>query len=386
MSTGGAAIDLNQRLGSSAFAFRGYNQTNLGRTAELLAVEAYRPTMQRRLHEASELCADTTGKPVDLLARVRREEEAGLDAYGEAISLVFAAEFAQLDLLREFHGVDYGACRMAFGYSLGELIAAAASGVFPVDAVLRVPLTFAEDCAEMAEACQMGIFFSRHSRLDEKLVLRLCEEVTAEDNGAVGVSAVLAPNTVLVIGQSDTLDRLKKRLNQAIDTPVLLRRHDGLWPPLHTPLVRRKNVPDRASVVIETIPRISETPRPQILSLVTGKPEYADDSGRETLRDWVDHPQRLWDVVCGVLSSDVRRIVHVGPCPNVIPATFRRLADNVAQQTLAWSLSGVGLRAVQRIANRPWLAALLPREGCLLRAPSVEHVILEDWLLENAPG
>jgi [acyl-carrier-protein] S-malonyltransferase len=35
--------------------------------------------------------------------------------------------------------------------------------------------------------------------------------------------------------------------------------------------------------------------------------------------------------------------------------------------------------------QRPWLASVLPARASLLRAPFVEHIILEDWLLENAP-
>jgi hypothetical protein len=34
-----------------------------------------------------------------------------------------------------------------------------------------------------------------------------------------------------------------------------------------------------------------------------------------------------------------------------------------------------------RAVRRPWLTALLPSRTALLRAPTVEHIILEDWLL-----
>jgi [acyl-carrier-protein] S-malonyltransferase len=41
-----------ERLGYTAFAFRGYNTTNLGRTSELLAHPAYGPVVERYLVEA----------------------------------------------------------------------------------------------------------------------------------------------------------------------------------------------------------------------------------------------------------------------------------------------------------------------------------------------
>lgn len=372
-------------LPTAALAFRGYNQTNLGRTPELLAVPAYRSILESRLAEAGQLCAEVTGRSVDLLARVATRSEPGLDAYAEAIALIFAAELAQLDLLREVHGVDPRGARAAFGYSLGELTAVIASGIYPLDAVMRVPLSLAEDCASLAENVKMAVVFSRSAALNEPLVHRVCEEITAGGDGAIAVSAVLSPNTMLLIGEGKTTRRFRERYNAVAPAPVTIRLNDGLWPPLHTPLVCAKHIPDRAALMIREAPRLDESARPPVWSLVTGRHEYDSDSGRQVLRSWVDSPQRLWDIVEAVLVSDVRTLIHVGPEPNVIPATFRRLADNVVRQTLAWSLSGVGLRAVQRMAGNTWLAPLLPRRGCLLRAPMIEHVVLEDWLIENAP-
>jgi len=377
---------LAKRLPNAALAFRGYNQTNLGRTPELLAVPAYRQTVERRLAEASRLCERATGRPVDLATLVADRVDPGLDRYAESIALVFAAELAQCDLLREFHGVEPTDARLSFGYSLGELTAVAVSGIYPLEAVMRVPLELAGDCAEMAAGVKMAIVFSRRTVLNERVIAAACEEVTAEGRGAIAISAVLSPNTLLVIGQKDTIRRLRRRCRTIGTAPIQFRKNDGLWPPLHTPLVREKHIPDRASLMIREATRLAPTPRPPVWSLVTGRREYEADSGREVLRRWVDSPQRLWDVIEGVLASDVKTVLHIGPEPNVIPATFKRLADNVVRQTLAWSLTGMGLRTVQHLAGRSWLAPLLPKSGCLLRAPRVEHVIVEDWLLENAPG
>lgn len=370
-------------LPESALAFRGYNQTNLGRTPELLAVPAYRACVEKRLSEASVLCEQAVGGRVDLVARVTDRREAGIDAYGEAIALVFAAELAQLDLLAEVHGHDHQQARLAFGYSLGELTAIAASGAYSLSDVMRIPLTLAGDCAEMAHGVTMGVVFSRAAAIDERKLTLLCEELTAEGQGAIGISAILSPNTMLVVGEGEAVSTLAGRLNAIDGQPIHVRENAGAWPPLHTPLVRARHVPDRASLLIREIRKVSDPAMP-IWSLVTGRREFEQESGRELLRRWVDHPQRLWNVVEGVLSEDVRCVVHVGPKPNVIPATFRRLADNVTQQTLAWSLTGVGIRTMQ-LATRTWLARLLPRRGCLLRAPRLKHVVLEDWLLENAP-
>ncbi len=375
--------ELATRLPATAFAFRGYNVTNLGRTPELLNVTAYRPILEAHLRSAAELCSEVIGKPVDLVQQVTQRRETNLGNYAEAVALVFAVELAQIDLLREWHGIDIAKSRLAFGYSLGELAAVVVAGIAEADDVLRVPLSLSTDCAELAHGVTMGIVFSRGTALEEAAIHHFCEEVTAEGKGTIAVSAVLSPNTMLVLGQEKTLDRLKKRL---AEHRILVRRNDSLWPPLHTSIVSQRYVPDRATVMIEQIPLLAEAPTPPILSLVTGQQAYGDGQSRTVLRDWVDHPQRLWDGVGGVLESDVRTIVHVGPEPNVIPATFLRLAENVKQQTDKRSLSGLGLRAVQRLVNRPWLASMLPRQSSLLRAPTIRHVLLENWLLDNAPG
>jgi [acyl-carrier-protein] S-malonyltransferase len=90
-------------------------------------------------------------------------------------------------------------------------------------------------------------------------------------------------------------------------------------------------------------------------------------------------------VVYETLASGVEAIVHIGPAPNLIPATFHRLSENVQAQLAVKSFGNMGLRAVSHAVRRPWLAKLLPQRSALLRAPFIEHVILEDWLLANSP-
>ena len=118
-----------------------------------------------------------------------------------------------------------------------------------------------------------------------------------------------------------------------------------------------------------------------MISLVTGQPSYNDYNSREILNRWIDHPQKLWEVMVELLSSGVELIVHVGPDPNLVPATFKRLSDNVAAQMQRRSLNSLGLRAVSGMMRRPWLTKLLAARAALLRAPLVSHIILEDWLL-----
>ena len=85
------AMDVNQlknQLASTAFAFRGYNVTNLGRSAEFLEHAQFGPIVQQYLEDASHTCAELTGRPTDLVQRVRQGTETTLETYAEAISLI----------------------------------------------------------------------------------------------------------------------------------------------------------------------------------------------------------------------------------------------------------------------------------------------------------
>src|SRR6185503_13291804 len=153
------ATSLQAKIGTSAFAFRGYNTTNLGRTPELLAHPAYGATLRRYLKRGSEICAEIVRRPVDLASAVAEQREYGLDRYAEAVSLIVAADLAQVELLEEFHDVRFREAKLAYGYSLGELSAVACAGVFSMAEVLSVPVSMAEDSAALAENVVMGILF-----------------------------------------------------------------------------------------------------------------------------------------------------------------------------------------------------------------------------------
>ena len=117
--------------------------------------------------------------------------------------------------------------------------------------------------------------------------------------------------------------------------------------------------------MLETIPCGAFPERPAVVSLVTGKRSYNEATARDILRQWVDHPQRLWDAVYETLAAGIQTVIHVGPDPNIVPATFARLGDNVVAQGKAH----LGMRALSAAAQRPWLSAMLPTRTALLRAP-----------------
>jgi len=377
------SVDLHENLDDTAFIFRGYNVTNLGRSAELLAHPAYGPVMERALRQGSEIASQALGRQVDLVERVRGGTETTLDTFADAVALIMAVEVAQIEILREFFGVDYTAARMGIGYSLGEVSALVCSGVFTLDEALQLPVSLADDCAELGKDTTMGIVFSRGAALDVAVINRLCVEINCQQWGFIGTSSYLSPNSLLVLGQADTVDRLSAALKEQLPKTVHLRKNRHHWPPLHTPIMWQLSIPNRAAVTMHEISGGLVAPQPPILSLVTGKESYNKYNAREMLIRWIDHPQRVWDAVDYTLSEGIETIVHVGPEPNLFPATFRRVSENVQAQLSGNSPSSLGLRVVSGMARRPWLTALLPSRTALLRAPFIRHIILEDWLLEQ---
>lgn len=378
--------DFCKRLSTTAFAFRGYNVTNLGRTPELLAHPTYGASVAAVLRDASNLAADVLHRPVDLVERVRETRETrGLEDYAEDIALIVAAELAQLRVLEEFHGITLNKAHTAFGYSLGECAALMATGVFEMGDLLRVPVAMAEDCVALADHVSLTVLVSRGPVLDFDVVRRLCMEVSQKGDGVIDISTYLSPNSVLLMGQNGTVAKFEDKIHEMFPMQVGTRRNQHRFPPLHTPIMWQRAIPNRTAALLQTTAGGFMAPSVRILSMVTGAASYDDFNSRELMHQWVDHPQKLWDVIYKVLADGVETIVHVGPAPNLLPATFRRLTNNIQAQMNGKGLGGLGRRTMSKLVRRPWLTRLLPSSAVLLRAPFLRHIILEDWLLEQPP-
>ncbi len=372
------------RTSTTAFAFRGYNITNLGRTPELLVHPRYGPIVAATLDEISQVAAAHLGRPVDLVTRVRqRRETQDLTTYAEDLALIVAVELAQMRLLDQFFGITLGQAKLAFGYSLGEAVALMAAGVFEMRHLLKAPLTMADDLVALGHDVSMGVVFSRGRALDELAVKRLCLQLSSQGEGTIAIATHLSPNALILLGQKNTVDRFQIAMRDVLADHTHLRKNPHRWPPMHTPITWQRGIPNRGAILLETLPGGFRAPSIPILSSVDDHATYGDHNSRELLHRWIDHPQRLWSLVYRTLAAGVDTVIHVGPDPNLIPATFRRLSEDVRGQLNGYSPGSLGRRAVSHMVRRPWLAQLLPSGAALLRAPQVRHVILEDWLLEQ---
>ena len=369
-------------LSTAAFAFRGYNVTNLGRSDELLAHPVYGPLVEAHLREAGQIAADVLQEPIDLVHVVRERIESSLDTFGRDAALILAMELAQIQIMEQFFEIPYRNARLAFGYSLGEIAALVCGGVYRLPDVLPPLLEMAREAAELGRDITMGVLFSRGPELNIEAVERLCTHINLEGRGVVAISSILSPNTVLLLGQADTVDRFAARMGDVLPDKTYLRKNKDRWPPLHTPILWERLIPNRAARRMHIIPGGTQRPQPPVISLVTGKASYNDFNSRKLINQWIDHPQRLWDAIYETLVAGIQTIVHVGPAPNLLPATYKRLSDNIQVQLSGRTLNSLGLRAVSSVW-RPWLTKVLSSRTALLQAPFIQHVVLEDWLLSQ---
>ncbi len=272
----------------------------------------------------------------------------------------------------------------AFGYSLGEIAALVCGGVYRLPDVLPPLLSMAKEAAELARDVTMGVLFSRGPELNIEAVERLCTQINMEGRGVVAISSLLSPNTVLLLGQEDTIDRFAARMGDVLPDKTYLRKNKDRWPPLHTPILWQQLIPNRGRPPdARPFAGGMQRPQPPVISLVTGKASYNDFNSRKLINQWIDHPQRLWDAIYETLVAGVETIIHVGPAPNLLPATYKRISDNVTVQLSGRTLNSLGLRAVSSVW-RPWLSKVLSSRTALLQAPFIEHIVLEDWLLAQS--
>jgi len=369
-----------------AVSFRGYNVTNSGKTRELLSHSLLKDRLRERLDQGSQLCHDVLGLQVDLHRDVASGRPSSLETYSPDLAMIVAVELAHWDAMCELLGSEIcSRIRLLTGYSLGEVAAVIVAGLMSFEQAMTPILELSVDAAALAPAVSMGIVFSRGPTLDVEVIREKCIELTARGHGVIAISTYLSPNTVLLMGEGDTVDEFKAEMSEFLPRSVHLRKNPHHWPPLHTPIVLKKHLRDRAAVMLQTAQCHPILPELPILSCVEGDIAYNGRNTRHLMTDWVDHPQRLWDCVHAMLRMGIDQVIHLGPEPNILPATLTRLADNVQNQLDQPSWYSYGLRTFSRwTADRQWLANLISRDAALLRAPFVKQVNFEDWLLEAA--
>ena len=240
------------------------------------------------------------------------------------VATIVAMELAQLRLLEEFFEVAIGReARLSFGYSIGELSAMVLGGVLPLEQLLPVPLGLAADCAELAGRHDHGRPLHRGARpaaRGRRAALPGGQQRGARADRPLG----------LPVAQHGAADRPGGHARPARARDGRVPAREGDAPAQAAPLAAAAHAaglaeehpqPDRRWPSTRSA-GASRSRRRRSSRASPGEASYDELNSREILIQWTDHPQRLWDVIDETLGSGVELVVHVGPAPNLIPATF----------------------------------------------------------------
>ena len=201
-------------------------------------------------------------------------------------------------------------------------------------------------------------------------------------HGLIGPSTYLSPYQVLLLGQHDTLVMLEQEMHEFLPEGVTLRRRPNHWPPLHTPLVWERNIPNRTAMAMHHIGGGDRKPTPTIVSCTTGssqlrRMEQPCDPGR------LDRPS---PAVMGRHGErpGVRGRNRASRRSRAQACSRRAstgLSHRIMKQLKMRHLDRLGSSVIPSISRNSWLTRKLPANAVLLRAPFLNHIILEDWLL-----
>jgi [acyl-carrier-protein] S-malonyltransferase len=253
-----------------------------------------------------------------------------------------------------------------------------------MEQLLPIPLALATDCAELTANTTLGILSNQGAPLQIEDVQHLCYTISSRGQGLIGPSTYLSPYQVLLLGQGNTLDPLETEMREYLPAGVTLRRKPNQLPPLHTPLVWERNIPNRTALMMYHTGGGQRKPTPNVVSCTSGLANYDEWNSRAILSDWTDHPQRLWDAMEHTLASGAELVLHVGPEPKLLTTCFDRLSHRIMKQLKMRHLDRLGSTVIPSIGRNGWLTRKLPANAVLLRAPFLHHLVLEDWLLAQA--
>ena len=322
-----------------------------------------------------------SGTKVDLAARVLAGEPSTLETFVHDIGTIVAMELAQIRLLEEFFDVPVPQARLSFGHSIGELSALVAGACTRWSSSCRSRWPW-RPTAPNSPPTQLWEFSRSRGLLSRSRTCSIsARQSAAGDKGLIGPSTYLSPYQVLLLGQGNTLDPLEHEMREYLPAGVTLRRKPNHWPPLHTPLVWERNIPNRTAMMMYHTAGGQHKPTPNVVSCTTGLANYDEWNSRAILADWTDHPQRLWDAMEYTLASGAELVIHVGPEPKLLTTCFDRLSHKIMKQLKMRHLDRLGSSVIPSISKNGWLTRKLPANAVLLRAPFLHHLVLEDWLL-----
>lgn len=248
--------------------------------------------------------------------------EADLNDTINTQAALFTTSMAALEALK---AAGYG-IKPAFvaGHSLGEFSAYVAAGVMTFEAGLRLVRERGRLMKKAGELNPGGM--AAILKLDDDVVAKLCQDVSAEGNGLLQVANFNSPGQVVISGHTAAVERgielaTAAGARRAVKLPVSIAAHSELM----------RVIADEFRAAINQTPlNLPEIP---IVANITAAPLDSLEAIRAEMEGQLTASVRWTDSVLWMVNQGVTRFIEIGS-KDVLAGLIKRISKDVAVQTV----------------------------------------------------
>jgi [acyl-carrier-protein] S-malonyltransferase len=226
---------------------------------------------------------------------------------------IFATSIAALEALRE---AGYSVTpKCVAGHSLGEYSAYVAAGVLAFEDGLRLVRERGRLMKKAGEINPGGM--AAILKLNDETVAQICEQATAEVEGAVQVANYNSPGQIVISGNDEAVDRAIElaqaaKARRAVKLAISVAAHSELM----------RVVAGEFREAIDKIPlNLPEIP---IVANITAEPLASVEAIREEMEGQLTSSVRWTDTVRWMVDQGVTTIVEIGS-KNVLTGLIKRI-------------------------------------------------------------
>ncbi|GAB4449525.1 MAG: ACP S-malonyltransferase [Anaerolineae bacterium] len=248
--------------------------------------------------------------------------EADLNDTINTQAALFTTSIAALEALK---AAGY-AVKPAFvaGHSLGEFSAYVAAGVMTFEAGLRLVRERGRLMKKAGELNPGGM--AAILKLDDEVVAKLCQDVSAEGNGLLQVANYNSPGQIVISGHNAAVERgialaTAAGARRAVKLPVSIAAHSELM----------RVIADEFRTAINQTPlNLPEIP---IVANITAAPLDSLQAIRAEMEGQLTASVRWTDSVLWMVKHGVTRFIEIGS-KDVLAGLIKRISKDVAVQTV----------------------------------------------------
>ncbi len=210
------------------------------------------------------------------------------------------------------------------GHSLGEFSAYVAAGVLTFEAGLRLVRERGRLMKKAGELNPGGM--AAILKLDDDVVAKLCQDVSAEGNGLLQVANYNSPGQVVISGHNAAVERgialaTAAGARRAVKLPVSIAAHSELM----------RVIADEFRAAINQTPlNLPEIP---IVANITAAPLDSLEAIRAEMEGQLTASVRWTDSVLWMVNQGVTRFIEIGS-KDVLAGLIKRISKEVAVQTV----------------------------------------------------